>query len=143
MDTTLLEATTIFQSREAPVDRRTALLLEHPVDPAEGSRPEEAAVRGERAGVHRLDPGDRRQLGLEGLGVAPPEDRGERRPLLGAQRERADGLVGDQLPAATAVRGGPSGSDGEAAVEHHHAGVGPGSEVTARGAGYADVVDQL
>src|SRR5580765_188959 len=88
---------------QRPVDGGTAPLLDQAVDAGERSRAEEAAGGGERGRVGRLDPRDRAELGLERLGVATPEDRGER---AAPARQRVDRARGDLLPAAAPMARG-------------------------------------
>ena len=66
MSTTIVEDSSLFPSL-VPHDRRSALLFQQPVDPAERLGPEEAAVGRQRGRMRRVHPRHRPQQRLERL----------------------------------------------------------------------------
>ena len=110
------------RSRQAPVHRLRPLAHQQVVGPAERPRAEEPAVGRHGGGVRGLDAGKSPSSGRQIAGVAPPQDRHQRRAARASARIACSVTSSQPLPRCAA---GCAGRGGQRPVEQQHALPGP------------------
>ena len=118
--------------RQAPLDRRLAILLKKLVGAAEVPAAEKPAISRQRRRMHRRQ---HQMLGrvdqlLLALGMGAPQHEHQMRLMLA---DHFDDPIGEKLPALARVGIGVGALDGHGGVEHQHALVGPALQVAVVG----------